>query len=136
MSDLHQKDLVVLVADRNIEYARKGLLSRPEAIDIREVTYDIYGHIGRDVGCFLHGCEFLRPFVKRYLHALIIFDHDGCGQENMARADLENDIERQLSRSGWDDRAVAIVIDPELEIWVWSDSSNVDSILGRTMRGP
>ncbi len=136
MPDLHKKDLVVLVADRNIEYAMKGLLSRSEAIDIREITYDIHVHPEHDTGCLLHGCEFLRPFVNGYLHALIIFDHDGCGQEIMIRTDLENDIERQLSGSGWDNRAAAIVIDPELEIWVWSDSPHVESILGWAGRQP
>ena len=34
------KDLVVLVADKNIEAVVSGLLARPEALGIRPVNYD------------------------------------------------------------------------------------------------
>ena len=30
-------------------------------------------------------------------------------------------VETDLSRNGWADRTKAIVIDPELEVWVWGD---------------
>ena len=49
---------------------------------------------------------------------------------------LETEAEQRLSSSGWDDRAVAIVLDPELEIWVWSDSPEVDDVLGWRGRIP
>jgi AAA domain, putative AbiEii toxin, Type IV TA system len=39
-------------------------------------------------------------------------------------------IGRLLQLSGWGDRARAIVIDPELEIWVWSDSPHVPKAPG------
>lgn len=132
----YQKDLVILVADRNMEYTMKGLLSRPRALKIREITYDIFGHPQHDSGCLLYGCDFLRPFVNQYNHALIMLDHEGCGQEQQIRTALEEGIEKQLSSSGWNDRAVAIVIEPELENWVWSDSPHVDSILGWAGRQP
>ncbi len=35
-----------------------------------------------------------------------------------------------LASSGWDDRAAVIVVDPELENWVWSDSPEVDQAVG------
>jgi hypothetical protein len=43
---------------------------------------------------------------------------------------LESEIEEHLSGAGWGDRAAAIVISPELENWVWSDSPHVDRALG------
>jgi hypothetical protein len=49
---------------------------------------------------------------------------------------VEEEVERRLSSSGWGDRAVAIAIDPELEIWVWSDSPQVDDVLGWRQREP
>jgi hypothetical protein len=49
---------------------------------------------------------------------------------------LEAQVEDRLSHSGWIDRAAAIVINPELEIWVWSDSPHVDSVLGWSARQP
>jgi hypothetical protein len=47
---------------------------------------------------------------------------------------VESEVEHRLSRSGWGDRAAAIAIDPELEIWVWSDSPEVDNVLGWQQR--
>ena len=35
------KDLVILAADKDQEHAQKGLLSRPEALDIRPVEAQI-----------------------------------------------------------------------------------------------
>jgi hypothetical protein len=78
----------------------------------------------------LHGCDFLRPFVNQYSKALIMLDHEGCGQEQKERTELEKSIEAQLANSGWKDRSAAIVINPELENWVWSDSPHVDTVLG------
>jgi hypothetical protein len=43
---------------------------------------------------------------------------------------LEADVEQRLATNGWADRARAIVIDPELESWVWSKSPEVDKALG------
>lgn len=131
-----QKDLVMLVADRNMEYAVKGLLTRSKAFKMRVVIFQTYVHPEHDSGCLLHGAGFLRPFVNQYKHALIMLDHEGCGQEHKARTELEQNIETQLATSGWQDRAAAIVVDPELESWVWSDSPHVDSVLGWAGKQP
>ena len=131
-----QKDLVVLVADKNMEFAVKGLLGRPEALGIRKINHDILVHPLRDPGCFLQGPEFLRPFVNVYSRSIVMLDKEGSGRELDGREDLESDIEGRLSRSGWNDRAAAIVIEPELEAWVWSDSPHVGLALGWEGRRP
>ncbi|HEY2289968.1 MAG TPA: hypothetical protein VGM86_04625 [Thermoanaerobaculia bacterium] len=43
---------------------------------------------------------------------------------------LESQLEERLAQSGWEDRAAAVVISPELENWVWSDSPHVERVLG------
>lgn len=126
----NRKDLIVLVADKNMEFTIKGLLGRHRSFGIREIKSDIHVHPERDPGCRVRGHEFLRPFSSRYDHALVIFDREGSGREQISREALESEIEQHLSGSGWDDRATAIVIDPELENWVWSDSACVDNCLG------
>lgn len=63
-------------------------------------------------------------------------DREGCGREAAGREQLEKEIEFRLDDSGWEDRAAAVVIDPELEIWVWSDSPHVDAIIGWEGRDP
>lgn len=55
---------------------------------------------------------------------------DGCGQEGLSRAALEQQVEARLFAAGWGDRAAVVVIDPELEAWVWNDSPHVAMALG------
>ena len=49
---------------------------------------------------------------------------------------LQENLNRQFSRSPWGDRACAIVLAPELETWVWSNSPHVDDVLGWKGRQP
>lgn len=122
-------DLAVLIADKNIEGALRGLLSRPRSLGLREISCDFYVHPERDPGCRLRGHDFLRSFAHRYEHALVVFDREGSGR-TVERAALEREVEARLFSSGWGDRAAAVVIDPELEIWVWTDSPHVATALG------
>jgi hypothetical protein len=125
-----RKDLILLVADKDMEMSLKGLLSRHQSLGFRPVSFDLFVHPDRDPGCFYKCHDFLRSSAKRYERAMVLVDHHGCGREGDDRAVLEMDIERRLGESGWEDRAAAIVISPELEIWVWSDSPKVDLVLG------
>lgn len=123
------RDLVALIADKNIEGALRGLLSRPQALGLREISCDLYVHPERDPGCRLRAHHFLKPFAHRYAHALVVFDREGSGRDEAERTALERQVEGLLSSSGWDDRAAAVVIDPELEVWVWNDSPHVERAL-------
>ncbi len=125
-----RKDLIVLTADKNMEFAVKGTLSRHKSLNIREVTVDFRVHPENDPGCLLRSHEFLKPFINQYEHAFVLLDREGSGQDHKSRELLEAEIENRLFESGWNDRAAAIVIDPELEIWVWSVSPHLESILG------
>jgi hypothetical protein len=130
------KDLVVLVADKNMEFAIRGVLERPEALGIDKINFAIYPHPKRDPGCLNDGHVFLSSFVNEYKNALIVFDLEGCGKEKRGRKKLEKEMEERLEDAGWGNRAAAIVIDPELEIWVWSDSPEVDKALGWGKKSP
>jgi hypothetical protein len=128
MSSEARSDLVCVVADLQMEQTLKGLLGRSEALKMRKIRHQIY-RFGRDPGCWQRGHEYLRSFVQQFHHALVIFDRKGCGQEG-TRLELEADLEQRLKQNGWGERAAAIVIDPMLEIWVFSDSPNVSAALG------
>ncbi|HEY0553853.1 MAG TPA: hypothetical protein VGG20_06265 [Thermoanaerobaculia bacterium] len=130
--DLPRKDLILLVADKNMEASLRGLLSRSQSLKCRPVTFDLYVHPERDPGCLLRGHDFLRPFASRYERALVLLDHEGCGREAVVRSGLESELEERLGDAGWGDRAAAVVISPELENWVWSDSPHIDRALGWT----
>jgi len=130
MTDPARKDLICLVADKNMEQAVSGLLVRPQSLNIREVTFDIFVHPENDPACSRRAHDFLRPFVKGYAHSLVVFDREGSGREHLSREELESGAEDLLASSGWADRATVLAIDPELEIWVWSSSPHVAAILG------
>ena len=74
--------------------------------------------------------EFLRSFSRRYRYALVMFDREGCGKEDRSRDELESDMELKLQNSGSPDRSAVVVIDPELEVWLWTDSSQLDQVAG------
>jgi hypothetical protein len=125
------KDLVVLAADKNMELAVRGLLStRAPALGIRKVSFDTFSHPERDPGCRLKSHEFLRGLAASYAHSIVLFDRDGCGAGGRSRAELETEVAAQLETSGWANRAAVVVLDPELEVWVWAQSPHVEQVLG------
>jgi hypothetical protein len=128
------KDLVVLVADKHAESGIRGLVGRPEALGIRQLHYDVYVHPNSDPGCYNEAHDFLRPFQSQYEHALVIFDLEGSGAEDLGRTRAEEDVKDRIERAGWQGRVEVIAIDPELEVWVWSDSPEVNQCVGWTQR--
>lgn len=124
------QDLVVLVADKDMEQSVTGICLRSAALGVRPFTHQVLVHPARDPGCLRNGVDFLRPFQRQFAHALILFDRIGCGREEQSRNALEAGVEQALSVSGWEERGAAIVLDPELEVWVWSDSPHVAEVLG------
>jgi hypothetical protein len=127
----HLKDLIVLVADKDMESAFRGLLSRYESLGIRPISFDIFVHPQNDPACLKTSDQFLRTFVSQYNFALVAFDREGSGRID-EREILEKEVEDRLTRVGWQERSAAIVFEPELETWVWSRSPHVDEILGWT----
>lgn len=131
MSDAgDKKEIIFLVADKSMKSVVEGILSRPEALGIRNFKMDIRSHPHHDPGCYLESHEYLRPFINQYEYSLVMFDHEGCGKEESTRESLEREVEERLSNNGWSRKSSVIVIDPELEIWVWSDSPDVEDVLG------
>ncbi|OHB66524.1 MAG: hypothetical protein A2Y76_08290 [Planctomycetes bacterium RBG_13_60_9] len=130
MSPGEPRDMVILVADKNMEAAVRGLLSRQQPLNIRRIDAEVLRHPQRDSGCCNSGVEFLSAFTNQFAHAMLMFDREGCGRDDQAPENIEQSIEERLSGSGWNSRAKAVVLDPELEIWVWSASPHVEECLG------
>ena len=136
MGEGMQEDLIVLVADKNTEQAICGMFSRPQSLGLRPIVHQTAVHINSDPGCLREGVGFLRPFCRSFRHALVMFDREGCGKDALSREELEQQVEDALAKSGWGGRSAAVVIDPELEAWVWSDSPHVEDVLGWSGRKP
>ena len=124
------KDLIVLVADKDMEQAILAILSRPKSLVMRQISFQVLvDSTEHDPGCFHRSHELLRSQQARFSHALVVFDLHGCGQESQSREQLETTVEGRLGSSGWT-HAACICIDPELENWVWIDSPHVANRLG------
>lgn len=128
--DSNAKDLIVVVADIDAENAIDAVLRRYRALGIRNISYDIRRHVQRDPGCRTAIDSFLRPENTRYKYALVVFDWEGSGAENISPDEIEAGVESVLNQTGWSGRSAAVVIKPELEAWIWSDSPHFPAKLG------
>lgn len=123
------KDLVILVADKNIEFALRGALGRHKALAIRSISCEFRAHMGRDGGARSSGVEILALERRRFAHALLVFDLEGCGvADGEVAVELEARLDAKLSLN-WGDCAKTIVIAPESDVWVWgSDNALRDAV--------
>ena len=130
-----RKDLIALVADKDMQHALSGLLrERGPALGVRSITFDVMVHSQHDPACALRGVSFLENYAYDYHHGLLLFDHEGSGRESMRPEELQNALDQEFVDSPWHDRAKAIVVDPELEAWVWSRSPHVAAVAGWSNR--
>jgi hypothetical protein len=125
-----RRDLIALVADKDIEATLRGVLSRPEALGIRpidvEIKVDSQGH---DPGCRLRASETLRGLESRFDYALVVYDHEGSGKESVDAVSLEREGGELLVKAGWSNARV-IVIEPEVERWLWSEPHHLAELIG------
>lgn len=129
MSD--KKDLVVLIADKDAEFGIKSLLeNRREDLNICRISFECVKHPYHDGGVRTRAHEFLQNFLNRYQRALVILDLEGCGREERHSAEqIEAEVEERLSANGWQNRCAAIVVEPELEIWLWDHRLKVRKVI-------
>lgn len=118
-------DLVLLVADKNAHFALKGALSRPEALGIRPIGFEFRVHPGRDGGTRRSGPEMLALERRRFKHGLLVLDFEGCGTDLSDAKALEVELDGRLSMR-WGTAAKSIVIEPELDAWVWGSDNVVE----------
>lgn len=124
-------DLVVLIPDADYEATLDALLSsRTQAFGILPITFKQVRAIGRDPDVRLRAEAYLRVYIHQAKYALVLFDKEGSGGEGISVEELELEVKQGLERNGWDRRCEVIALDPELEIWVWSNSPRVPESLG------
>jgi hypothetical protein len=125
------KDLALLVADRNMESAMEGILSRPQALGVRAFSYEIDRHAGRDGGVRTTGPETLTLLRDEFRHGIVMLDLEGSGADTTSAVELEQELDARLSPI-WKTRAKTIVIDPELDAWAWGSENALRQALGWT----
>ena len=120
------KDLVLLVADKNTHFALQGALGRPEALGIRPIEFEFRVHPGRDGGTRRSGPEMLAPDCRRFRHGLLVLDFEGSGTNLPSAKELEAELDLRLS-THWKGAAKSIVIEPEVDVWMWGADHSVES---------
>ena len=132
MAEQGRKDLIILVADRHQEHTVSTLLTRrPQSLGIQQMSIDldILRHPEHDPGVFHKAGDFLSAFARQYQYALVLIDAE-WREDPLSAEEIEAKIQNDLNRKGWEGRSAVIVIEPELEIWVWSSSRHVPELFG------
>jgi len=126
------KRLVVVAADKNIEAAVSALLEfRRPALGVPEFFFEIVVHPRRDPGCYREGADFLKGLIRGSdCRGLLIFDQAWQGNPHATAVDTEAAILDKYRHLGIDDRAGVVVIEPEIEAWVWGSSPHIERVLG------
>jgi hypothetical protein len=122
------KDLVLLVADKNMQFALTGALGRTESLGMRPVEFEFRVRPGRDGGTRDSGPEVLALERRRFRHALLILDFEGSGADSATATALEAQLDQRLS-AFWEGQAKSIVIAPELDIWVWGVGNSLETAI-------
>jgi hypothetical protein len=125
-----RRDLLVVVPDKKWEVVIRSILDRPESLGIRPVAASatVATLCTRDSGVRWHGVEFAASLSQIHGWALLVFDHEGCGDEREP-AKIEDDLRAQLRRH-WADRAEAVVVAPEIEASIWRATPQIAKKLG------
>jgi|SRR5450755_1343688 hypothetical protein len=125
-------DCIFLLADGHMEQTFKGFLSRNDyhrKLDTRPFTFDIIvDRQNADSGVYVRGHEFLRQYHRTHQHAIAVLDQmwEGAPATEAIQATMKNN----LTRNGWQAETVEIiVIQPELEVWLWQDAPYMAEIL-------
>ncbi len=130
------RDLLFYVADGNMKEAIRGFMERgglPQRVGCGAISFDARLDIKvakgqNDPGVFTRGDELLRPFAGEYRHVVIIVDEewDGSPGANAIHARLQD----HLRAEGWEETGLALVVSPEADIWLWTDTDHTANALG------
>jgi len=129
------KDLALLVADKDMEISLDAVLSRPEALSTRPITYSLFRHPFHDGGVRSGGADLLNVAVRDHQCGLLVLDLEGAGASSSDPLKLEALLNGQLEPT-WEERAAAIVIAPELDVWMWGSDEALRDPLGWTADTP
>ncbi|GHV74909.1 hypothetical protein AGMMS49940_22110 [Spirochaetia bacterium] len=126
------RDCFFYLADKNMKFSFEGFLTRPDfykklgcgpfAFDPQQDAKVAAGD--NDPGLCKRGHELLRLYQATHHHAVVVLDAqwDGSpGKEKIAERLYDNII-----RTGWPEGSFqVIVIDPELENWIWQQHDDI-----------
>ena len=132
-----KRDCVFLLADKNMKGAFEGFFSRENfhlSLNCGPFDFDVVKDIAvasgdNDPGLYTQGHELLRPFQVTHHRALVVLDAEWDGSPGAER--IKADLSGKIKSTGWGSETFrVIVIDPELENWIWQKNDHVAKGLG------
>jgi len=126
------RDCIFLLADLGMVAAFKGFFSRQSfyyALGTASFKIDpqldiICDSAGNDPGVYTRAHELLRTYQSSHRYAVIVLDNAWEGSPGVEK--IRANISANMELVGWQaNRFVVIVIDPELEAWMWQDNPHV-----------
>ncbi|WP_328468768.1 hypothetical protein OHA21_52650 [Actinoplanes sp. NBC_00393] len=127
-----KRDVVFLVADGSMEQMVRGFFGNSAShrrLGCGRFTVeptDIVVATRRDPEVYGLAHELLRPYVATHRHAVVMVDNEWDGSPGAKN--IHDRISKNVSQE-WDEYAV-VVLDPELEAWLWQDNPNLAGALG------
>ena len=131
------RDCFFLVADRNMEAMFKGFLGRKQfhfSLGCGEFSFDPDQDIeiaagDNDPGLYSRGHEMISGYQRSHRHAVIVLDAEWDGSPG--KVAIVRDLGKRIAKTGWEaGNCTIIVIDPELENWIWQRNVHVAKGLG------
>jgi hypothetical protein len=130
-------DILFFVADKDMAEAVGGLMDRDQihrivgcAPFMFDTRLDIKIAAGQnDPGLYVRANELLRPLAADYPHAVVIVDEEWNGSPGAE--EIERVLRAHLTDAGWSEaNSLGIVVRPEADVWLWSDSPHAATALG------
>lgn len=137
-----KRDCLFYVADRAMADVIDGFMARGQLegrIGCRSFRFDFDEDVleaarlgmGHDGGVFKHCHRMLQEngYMETHERLVVMLDQQFGGER--PADEIRGEILERLQSNGWsDDKADVVVINPELEVWVWQDNPHVTAILG------
>lgn len=142
MTSHNKRDCLFFVADNAMADVIGGFLGRghiESRIGCREFQFRFADDmlIGpafggyTDGGMHMHCHRLLQEsrYMNSHQHVIVMFDKKFGGER--PASEVREETMSRLQANGWSDGAAdVVVIDPELEVWIWQDSPHVQAIVG------
>jgi len=135
------RDCIFLLADLGMVAAFKGFFFRQgfyHALGTAPFHVDpqldiICDRAGNDPGVYTRAHELLRTYQSSHRYAVIVLDNAWEGSPGVEK--IRANISANMELVGWQtNRFVVIVIDPEIEAWMWQDNPHVARAFGFSLR--
>lgn len=136
-----RRPIKFILADKNIEFTFRGFLERDafhqslkcSAFEFRS-DQDLLVAVGKnDPGLYAQAGQYARGARVTHEHLVVALDADWHGSPGPVA--IRSGIEAACERETWPLADVCVVVlDPEIEEWIWQDNPNVEKAVGH--RGP